>query len=300
MNGSRIELDKRLRELRRRIDARLDELVPDPEGSDPVCRAMRYSLLAPGKRIRPVMAMLAAAAFGGRDQDALDPACAIEMVHTASLILDDMPSMDDAAMRRGRPSNHRRFGEDVATLAAFALLNRAYAVVAKAEGLSSEQKNDLVLQLTGAVGEDGVIAGQMDDLRSDRDSAGVGEVESIHHRKTGSLFLAAVEIGARAAGVPEERLEPVRLFAANFGLSFQALDDVADHDSMAERLGKDVRKDVDKATFVSALGSRRARSEAERFATAAARALEPVGPAGAPLAGLAQTLLDSARGSASN
>jgi geranylgeranyl pyrophosphate synthase len=128
----------------------------------------------------------------------------------------------------------------------------------------------------------------------------VGEVESIHHRKTGSLFLAAVEIGARAAGVPEERLEPVRLFAANFGLSFQALDDVADHDSMAERLGKDVRKDVDKATFVTALGSRRARSEAERFATAAARALEPVGPAGAPLAGLAQTLLDSARGSASN
>jgi geranylgeranyl diphosphate synthase type II len=300
MSGKRTDLERKLVELRRRIDARLDELVPDSTDADPVSRAMRYSLLAPGKRIRPVMAMLAAAAFGGRDEDALDPGCAIEMVHTASLILDDMPSMDDAALRRGRPSNHRVFGEDVATLAAFALLNRAYSVVAGAAGLSSAQKVDLVLQLTGAVGEDGVIAGQMEDLRSNRANAGVGDVESIHHRKTGALFLAAVEIGARSAGVPEERLEPVRLFATNFGLSFQALDDLADHDSMSEEVGKDVRKDVDKATFVSALGSERARSEAERFATAAARALEPVGPAGASLAGLARTLLDSARRSPSN
>jgi geranylgeranyl diphosphate synthase type II len=295
MNGSRTELETRLRELRRRIDGRLDELVPAGTDADPVRRAMRYSLLAPGKRIRPVMAMLAAAAFGGRDDHALDPACAVEMVHAASLILDDLPSMDDAAVRRGRPTNHREFGEDVATLAAFALLNRAYAVVARARGLAADQKADLIRHLTDAVGEDGAIAGQMEDLRSKRASAGAGEVERIHHCKTGALFIAAVEIGARAAGVPEERLEPVRLFATNFGLSFQALDDLADHRSSADAVGKDVRKDIDKATFVSALGSRRARSQAERFAAEAARALEPVGPAGAPLAGLARTLLDSAR-----
>jgi geranylgeranyl diphosphate synthase type II len=300
MNHPRIQLDSQLRELRRRIDARLDELVPDRPGSDPVVQSMRYSLLAPGKRLRPVMTMLAAAAFGGRDEKALDPGCAIEMVHAASLILDDMPSMDDAATRRGRPSNHRLFGEDVATLSAFALLNKAYAVVAQTEDLSSDARIDLVVQLTGAVGEKGIIAGQMEDLRSDRRTAKASEVEGMHQRKTGALFVAAVEIGARVAGVTEDRLEPIRLFAANFGLSFQALDDLIDQDSTPADAGKDVRKDVDKATFVSALGSERARSEAERFATAAARALDPVGPAGAPLAGLAQTLLDSARGSGSN
>jgi geranylgeranyl pyrophosphate synthase len=281
-------------DLRSRIDQRLDELVPSND-ADLVVRSMRYSLLAPGKRLRPLMTVLTAAAFGGREDLAIDPGCAIEMIHATSLILDDLPSMDDAATRRGRASNHVKFGEDVAILAAFGLLNHAYAVIARCEGLPHLVRTEVLRSLTSAVGDQGVIAGQMADLSSDRCTADVDEVHRTHLHKTGSLFVAAVETGALVVGVPEEQLGPIRSFATNFGLSFQALDDLTDRQGTTDFAGEDVGEDADKATLVSALGAKQALLAAEQFAAAAALALEPIGSAGTPLADLARSLLESAR-----
>lgn len=279
--------------LRGNIDRQLDLLLPSAD--DPIARSMRYSLLTPGKRLRPLMTQLAAAAFGGREQVALIPGCAIEMIHTASLILDDMPSMDNARLRRGRPANHIQFGENVATLAAFALLNRAYAIVAADESLASEIRIRIVQSLTTAVGEQGIIAGQMSDLSSDRHTTDTAQVNRIHRQKTGSLFVAAVECGALAVGVPERQLGAVRAFGTNFGLCFQALDDLADRHGTETAQGKDVRQDARKATLVSTLGKQATMLAAERFASAATRALDPLGTAGHPLVGLTQSLLETAR-----
>jgi len=280
-------------DLRSTIDRHLDRLLPASD--DAVVRSMRFSLLSPGKRLRPLMTRLAASAFGEDADISMEPACAIEMIHTASLILDDLPSMDNAKLRRGRPANHIEFGEDVATLAAFALLNRAYAIVAAADYLSNEIRLRILRSLTSAVGEKGIIAGQMSDLRSDRLVSDPAQVQHTHRQKTGSLFEAAVECGVLVAGVPEENLEPFRVFGTNFGLCFQALDDLADRRGTELSEGKDVRSDAHKATLVSVLGMEQAFLAAESFAIAAPRALEPIGPAGDPLVGLTRSLLETAR-----
>jgi geranylgeranyl diphosphate synthase type II len=251
--------------VRERIDRRLEQLVPR-EALHPqqLHRAMRYSLLAPGKRIRPLITVLAATHLGGSEDAALAPACAIEMVHTASLILDDLPAMDDARLRRGRPANHVEFGEDTALLAGVALLNLAFGVVADAPGLDDTTRLAIVRLLSESVGSNGIIAGQLSDLGGEGESGTTGDVELMHHQKTGSLFVAAAETGARVAGI----------------------------DAGTEALaGKDVGQDAGKATFVSLMGAERARSKARDLVRSAAGALEPLGPSAKPLVDLAFSLL---------
>lgn len=281
--------------IRKRIERRLDELVPSaPDSPQRLHEAMRYSLLAGGKRVRPIVTLMVTDHLGGQVDLALDPACAIEMVHTASLILDDLPCMDDARLRRGRPANHLVFGENTAVLAALALLNEAYAVLARSPQLAPELRLTLVEQLTRAIGSDGLIGGQERDLNEGDCGQDPAALERIHDQKTAALFVICVELGARIAGVDDDgRLEPLRSFGRNLGLAFQILDDLLDASGDESAAGKDVGKDESKHTFVTCMGPERARLRANRFVEAAAQALAPLAPASEPLVELTFSLIDS-------
>ncbi|MCG6922698.1 MAG: polyprenyl synthetase family protein [Acidobacteria bacterium] len=286
------ELQHEVIRLRERVNERLGELVP-PEDAPPeqLHKAIRYSLVAPGKRIRPLMTLLTATRLGGDVEVGLDPACAVEMIHTASLIVDDMPFMDDAEMRRGRPANHRVFGQDVAALAAFDLVSRAFGTLAGARGLDDTQRTELVRLLSEALAGEGVIAGQLHDLQSEEREPDPERLKKMYEQKTGALFVASSEAGARIARVPPEWIVPIRDFAMNMGLLFQIVDDLLDRFGTLESIGKDVGQDDGKTTLVSVLGPEEARAEACHRLEAAERALDPLGPAGRPLDEMARSLL---------
>jgi geranylgeranyl diphosphate synthase type II len=277
------------------VDRRLAELVPDDSTEPrPLHQSMRYSLLAGGKRIRPVLTVQVATDLGAPEDAAFDPACAVEMIHAASLILDDLPCMDDAVLRRGQRANHLVFGEDTAILAATALLNRAFAVVAEAPGLSAETRLEITRLLSESVGSNGIIAGQFCDLQARR---GHGEhiagLTEMYSRKTGALFVAALEAGARVAEVDEAWVKAVREYGVNLGLAFQLLDDLLDTFGKAEDIGKDTGQDDDRATLASRLGADGARREVDRYVRSAAVALEPLGPTGESLVALARNYTQS-------
>ena len=279
------------RRLRRMIDQRLAELIPD-ETVDPrsLHESMRYSLLAGGKRIRPVLTIQVATDLGATEEAALDAACAVEMVHAASLILDDLPCMDNAKLRRGKTANHLVFGEDTAILAATALLNRAFGVIAECELLPAQTRLDLTRLLSDSVGSNGIIAGQFCDLQIRHghgdDVAGLTEM---YGQKTGALFVAALEAGARVAGVDDVWVKAVREYGINLGLAFQLLDDLLDTFGSQEDIGKDTHQDDEKSTLASRLGAHGTRQEVHRYVESAASALAPLGPSGHQLVNLARS-----------
>ncbi|HYO11947.1 MAG TPA: farnesyl diphosphate synthase [Thermoanaerobaculia bacterium] len=241
-----------------RVNRRLPELLPRPDTRpEPVHRAMHYALTGAGKRVRPVLTLAVAELFGERSDPVLDIACAVEMVHACSLVLDDLPSMDDAQLRRGRPTVHRAFGESVALLAALGLLNRAYALVAEgAQRLSLRRytAEDMIHHLAVAIGSDGLIGGQALDLLAQPEELSLDTLEYIHSHKTGALFMAAGELGAMAADARRRDLEVVARYAKNLGLAFQIADDLLDVLGTPEETGKDTGKDASKVTFVKLLG----------------------------------------------
>jgi geranylgeranyl diphosphate synthase type II len=260
--------------LRHSIDRRLAELIPPPE-REPIqlSGAAHYALLAPGKRFRPFLTLLAAEAFGASPGKAMDVACAMEMVHAASLILDDLPSMDDARLRRGRPTTHRQFGEAAAILASVGLLNQAFAVIAIADGLTAQDRTDLTTALSGAIGFDGLVAGQALDLQ-DRDVPRTpAEIDALNHQKTSVLMIVAAEAGARIGGASPDARQAVGEFARRIGLAFQIRDDLIDVEEGVEVAGKDVGKDAGMTTLVSALGPRQALAAMEGHLDAAEAAL---------------------------
>ena len=284
-------LDHMARNIRDQVNTRLDALVPgEREPPEPLHRAIRYSLMGPGKRIRPMVTVLAAAHFGGRVRDALDPACAVEMVHTASLILDDLPSMDDATVRRGRPANHVQFGEATAQLAAMALLNQAFAVLSRAPNLGASLRLRLVEILSDAIGSVGLIAGQVRDLAQELDQTTLAELQATNELKTATLFVAGAEMGARVAGIPEDRVDGLRRFARYLGLAFQVLDDILDATETVSAAGKDVGQDEHRPTLVTTMGMDHARRVADRFIEASVSELEALSVRDDPLATLVQSL----------
>jgi geranylgeranyl diphosphate synthase type II len=204
--------------------------------------------------------MLSAAHFGGRDLSALDFGCALELVHTASLILDDLPCMDDAAMRRGRPTLHRRFGEDTAVLSAIALLNQAYGVIARDADLSPETRLALNLLLSDCVGFEGLVTGQIRDLRDPEPLRDEATLTTLNHQKTSVLFVAALVGGALIAGADRAAQAAARAFACRLGLAFQLFDDLQDSTSTLEAMGKDACQDADRVTFVTLWGVERTRA----------------------------------------
>jgi geranylgeranyl diphosphate synthase type II len=241
------------------IDLRLEALLPR-SGAALLVDAVRAACGGSGKRIRPTLAMLSTAHFGGRELAALDFGCAVEMVHTASLILDDLPCMDDAAMRRGRPALHRGFGEDVAMLSAVALLNQAYAVIAEDAAHDPATRLTLTGLVSSAVGFGGLVEGQVRDLRDPPSHRDEAALTTLNHQKTGKLFVAALDGGAVIAGAGSAERLAARLFADRLGFAFQLCDDLLDSTASQDSVGKDVLQDEGRVTFVSLWGEARTRA----------------------------------------
>jgi len=255
------------------VNAELDRLVPD-DGTV-VSKSMAYTVGAPSKRVRPVLTLLAAELCGGTTAHAVPAAAVMELVHAASLILDDLPSMDDAPLRRGRKSNHLEFGEAIAILAAFGLLNLAYRTVVRAyePGVSA----GLTSILSDAVGNDGLIGGQAVDLLAADHQITFETLERIHRGKTGALFSAAATAGAIVSGASADVVRSLAAYAKNLGLAFQIIDDLLDVEGRPTETGKATRADVKKTTFVSFSGIEGARQLALELCQTADRALEPFG-----------------------
>ncbi|MBN2288045.1 MAG: polyprenyl synthetase family protein [Candidatus Glassbacteria bacterium] len=257
----------------------LEALLPSGEGfAGPVVEAMRYSLLAPGKRIRPVLTMVSAELAGGDPASVIEAAAAVEMIHTASLILDDLPCMDNAGLRRGREALHRHTDEATAVLAADALLMQAFALlgaaVAKA-GLAPGEAGRLVKAAADCVGVPGMIGGQYKDLHPE--NTDFDSLEYVHSHKTGALFTLSATLGARLSGAGQRVLECLEAYAKNLGLAFQIVDDILDARASSRELGKDVRTDTNRATFVTMFGERHARTVAAELIETAKVSLEPFG-----------------------
>lgn len=248
-----------MQQIRARVDQRLEELAPRPDlFGHQVADAIGYSLLGGGKRLRPILTVLTARTLDGDVARALDPACAVEMVHTASLILDDLPCMDDAALRRGKPTNHRLYGDDVASLAAVTLISEAFAVISRSKGLTGALRAELVSLLADTIGLNGLAGGQASDLAGTSSHHDRESLERMEAQKTGILFVTSVRMGARVAGAGPAEVDAVSRYARHAGLAFQIFDDLLDKFGDGAALGKDVRQDTRKATFSSLMDRRAA------------------------------------------
>ncbi len=248
---ARIGTDDRIDELFAQIEASLEEAVAESAGTPPsLIAAASYALRGPSKRFRPLILHLVAAG-AEPDRSALRAGVAVEFVHTASLILDDLPCMDDAQLRRSRPATHLEFGEATAVLTAIALLNRAFGLLSELD-ISADVRLRLVSLLERAVGWQGLVAGQELDVAgivADREG-----LEQINWLKTGTLFVAAVSMGAALRGLDGARSRHLEEFARELGMAFQLADDLSDRLASASQLGKDVGQDRDKTNVISLLG----------------------------------------------
>jgi geranylgeranyl diphosphate synthase type II len=255
-----------------RIHAELERLV---SGGSDVEHAMAYTVLAPSKQVRAVLVLLCAELCRGTAARALPAAAAIELIHASSLILDDLPSMDDAPLRRGRRASHLEFGEAVAILAAFGLLNRAYGELVRAYDPALAAR--MTALVSDAVGPNGLIGGQALDLRATDTAIDFETLERIHRGKTGALFVAAAACGAITAGAAADAIASLSAYAKNLGLAFQIVDDLLDVAGDPSQTGKAVRADARKTTFVSFSGVDGARQLATELCQTADRALAPFG-----------------------
>ena len=266
-----------LESARLRVEAALDGSL-GPERPESLREAMRYSLLAGGKRLRPILCLAACELAGGEAELALPTAVALEMIHTMSLIHDDLPAMDNDDLRRGRPTNHKVFGEANAILAGDALLTRAFEMVAlRSPGLPAERLLAVVGELSLASGAPGLVGGQVVDLECEGKAVDLDTLEYIHLHKTGALLRACVICGAQIAGASQALLEALGTYARGIGLAFQIIDDILDVTASSEVLGKTAGKDLtaDKTTYPKLLGLEESRRRAEALVTEAKAVLAP-------------------------
>jgi geranylgeranyl diphosphate synthase, type II len=267
-SAGRASLQEYLAEQVQAVDSVLDQWVPE-ESVDPVSihKAMRYSLFAGGKRIRPILAIASARAVSDSGDGVEHAAATLELVHTYSLIHDDLPALDNDDLRRGRPTCHRVFGEAIAILAGDALLTLAFEVLSRLKCVSAERKIRLVEELSRAAGTvGGMIGGQVNDLEGERKQPTALLLESIHRAKTGALLRASARMGAIYAGADEAELSALSQYGEHVGLAFQIVDDVLDVEEPSEVLGKTAGKDEaqQKITFPAVYGLQRSREMAER------------------------------------
>jgi geranylgeranyl diphosphate synthase type II len=290
------DLSTYLGEARRVVEDALDKSL-EPLGTPPAAlhEAMRYTLLLPGKRLRGIVVLAACEMLKGERDDALPLAVAVEMVHASSLILDDLPSMDDATLRRGRPTLHKEVGEANAILAAVGLLNAAFATIQGAERLKERTRGASIASLAAAIGAEGLVGGQVVDLESTGKRLDLEALEYVHAHKTGALFIAAAELGAHAAGGRARDVLALRRYAKNLGLAFQITDDLLDYSGDPATTGKDAGLDRDRTTFVNLCGIDGARRLADELIAASVLALEPFGKRSHVLAGLAEMVRERDR-----
>jgi len=296
VHTSTSELTQNANEVRDRIDAALRTYTELAAGCPSRLReAMRYSLLAPGKRLRPMLTLMAAEACGGEVDAALPAACAVEMVHAYSLVHDDLPAMDDDDLRRGQPTCHKKFGEALAILAGDALLTLAFEVLAKGVR-PPEVAAACCAALAEAAGACHLVGGQADDVSAES-CGGIDTLESIHHRKTGAMIRVSLRLGAMVSGADGRQTAALEEYGRKLGIAFQITDDLLDVRGEEARLGKRVGKDSDrgKLTFPGLLGVDRSLKRAEQLIEEACKALEPLGPRADRLEALALYVLERNR-----
>ena len=297
--SARLDVEAGMDERRRLVEQALDRALP-PESAWPetIHRAVRYSLFAGGKRIRPLLVLAAGEAVGGSRDGVMPLACAAEMIHTYSLVHDDLPAMDDDDLRRGKPTSHKVFGEGIAILVGDALLTRAFEIMADAPAGADagdvRRRLAATAILAEAAGTAGLIGGQVMDLESEGRAVDANALEKMHRAKTGALLGACVRAGAVLGGGGEEDRARLDRYASAIGLAFQVVDDVLDETGAAHELGKTAGKDAraGKATYVSVHGLEASRQMARRLREEARSAVAPLGARGRLLDGLARLIVE--------
>ena len=276
------------------VEAALDAAVR-PAYPDTIYGAMRYSLLAGGKRLRPILCLASCELIGGSIEIAMPTACALEMIHTMSLIHDDLPAMDDDDYRRGKLTNHKVYGEDIAILAGDGLLAYAFEYIAtQTPGVSADRVLKAIANLAKAVGANGLVGGQVVDLESEGQDISVETLTYIHNHKTGALLESCVVCGAMLAGATELEIAKLSQFAQKIGLAFQIIDDILDITATQAELGKTAGKDLQaqKATYPKLWGLEESKRQADKLVAEAKDILAEFGDSAKPLQALADFITD--------
>ena len=276
------------------VDAAMDSFLPKAkERPATIHAAMRYSVFAGGKRLRPVLCLAAAEACGGNFSDALAPACAVELMHTYSLVHDDLPAMDDDDLRRGRPTCHKVFGEGMAVLCGDALLTESFIVLARTSVTKRYHTRDYISELAETGGSRKLIGGQVMDLEGEGKLLTKGDLVRIHEAKTAALLTTSLRLGAMTANATPAKLKALSAFGHSLGLAFQVIDDILDVTQSTEVLGKTAGKDeaAEKSTYPAILGLEASRAEARKLTKSAMTALDPFGKKGERLREIATHLL---------
>ncbi len=286
-----------LEERCRIVDKALGQYLPAAKTRPAtIHEAMRYSLFAGGKRLRPILCLAGAEACGGNFEAALAPAAAVECIHTYSLIHDDLPCMDDDDLRRGMPTSHVKYGEGIAVLAGDALLTLAFEILAKVKGTARYDIGAFISELAVASGSRHLIGGQVLDLEGEGSNVKLTatQLKYIHESKTAALLTASIRLGGMAANARPAQLEALTIYGQSLGLAFQIIDDILDVTQTSEKLGKSAGKDeaAAKSTYPALFGLEKSRKEAARLTKKAHDALKPFGGKGTKLSELADYLLD--------
>lgn len=295
---SRFDLETYLREKKRIVDRYLDDYLPSEEQyPQQLSNALRYTLFAGGKRLRPILHLAAAEAVGGKIQNLIPFACALELIHTYSLIHDDLPSMDNDDYRRGQPTSHKVFGEAVAILAGDALLTEAFylmSTTAVTNGLEPQSVLKSIHEVTEAVGASGMVAGQVVDILEEGNAAGTPVLEYIHNHKTGEFIRASVTTGARLSRASHQELESLSQYGRAFGLAFQIRDDILNVEGDSKKLGKSVGSDISrkKVTYPSIHGLDRSKKVMEDLVEEAVESLSAFDHQADPLKEIARYIID--------
>ena len=284
-----------LKKQRNLIERALSKAIPASSVRPATIHAaMRYSLMAGGKRLRPILTLAAAEACGAKNLTTILPAaCAVELIHTYSLIHDDLPCMDDDDLRRGRPTSHKVYGEGVAVLAGDALLTRAFALLAEITPAKRYPLSVLLEETAMAAGSLQLIAGQVADIEAEGRKLSIADVRFIHERKTGAMIVLSLRLGAMIANATPVQLKAVTQFGKSLGLAFQIIDDILDVTQSSEQLGKSAGKDLksSKATYPAVIGLEASYKEAKSQTWKALRALDALGSRGARLRDIGESLL---------
>ena len=285
---------------REQVNSAIDEIVQDAPNSSRIIDAMRYSLMAGGKRLRPALCMAAAEAVGGKAEDALPAACALEMIHTYSLIHDDLPAMDNDDLRRGKPTCHVAFDEATAILAGDALLTLAFQILSSIEFTNKDRASKLltiVNKISCAAGYQGMVEGQMRDIISESSRLTLDELEDIHSLKTGALIKASICSGAILGGGNIEEIEQLEIYAKNIGLAFQVTDDILNVEGDPALLGKAVGTDKirKKSTYPSIMGIKKSKEFAKKLVNNALQALDSFDNKSDPLRAITSYIIERKR-----
>lgn len=294
------DLKKYINKKSRLVNATLEQLLQNSQPDETISKAVKYSLMAGGKRIRPVLCLAASEAVGGNPKDALMAACAMEMVHTYSLIHDDLPAMDDDELRRGKPTCHVAFGEATAILAGDALLTMAFEILASVpfkNGNQAAKWLEVIRIIAIAAGSRGMVQGQMLDIAAEGSLLNLGDLESMHRLKTGALIEASMQCGALLAEADQAQLGYLKTYARSIGLAFQVADDILNVEGNPAVMGKAVGTDRlnKKSTYPSLLGLDASKQFAQKLIHQALQALEAFDNKADPLRALATYIIERKR-----